>query len=256
MSDAVITLWKEATSVGFATYLWLALIVFVSAFVQGVVGFAFGMIAMGLSTLVLDAKTASFLIAPLAAINVALVLWSVRHEVRLAIVAPMVCGALAGMPLGVIILLGGSMLLIKIMVGLLLIYVGASRLLPRALPVHPLPYWWGGIAGFGTGILGGATNMGGPPIIAYAARQPWSPSMFKATLLTTFLFNSVSKSAVLVWQGSLDRALLSLAAILTPMVVLGSVIGVRVFKRTDRELFRRIVAVMLLGLGVWLLVGR
>lgn len=238
-----------------ATFCWLSLIVFVSAFVQGMVGFAFGMVSMGLATLVLDAKTASFLISPLAAINIVLVLWSARTEVKFAVVAPMVAGALIGMPLGVMILLGGSVTLIRLMVSLLLIYVGVTRLVPRRMAARALSNWWGGIAGFGTGILGGATNMGGPPIIAYAARQQWSPAVFKASLLTTFLFNSGGKSVLLIWQGSLDRPMLGMVALLTPVVVVGSMAGIRLFSRIDRDLFGKTVSVMVLALGVWILVA-
>ena len=232
----------------------LAAIIFVSAFVQGMVGFAFGMISMGFASLVLDAKTASFLVSPLAALNIALTLWSVRGEVRFPIVAPMVAGALVGMPVGVAILLAGSVFLIKVMVSVLLVCVGVTRLLPGGVPVHPLPYWWGGVAGFGTGVIGGATNMGGPPLIAYAARQPWPPALFKAALLTTFLFSTTGKTLLLMWEGSLNRTLLALTVLLAPVVVVGSLAGIRLFDRIDRAVFGKIVAVMLVGLGVWVMV--
>jgi len=133
--------------VDLAAFLWLALIVLVSAFVQGMVGFAFGMIAMGFATLVLDARMASFLIAPLATVNIAIVLWSVRDRVRLAIVGPIMLGSLTGLPFGLVILLGGSAYVIRVLIALLLIYVGVTRLVRRTVTPRPLSLWWGTVAG-------------------------------------------------------------------------------------------------------------
>jgi len=239
--------------VDLAAFLWLALIVLVSAFVQGMVGFAFGMIAMGFATLVLDARMASFLIAPLATVNIAIVLWSVRDRVRLAIVGPIMLGSLTGLPFGLVILLGGSAYVIRVLIALLLIYVGVTRLVRRTVTPRPLSLWWGTVAGLASGVIGGATNMGGPPLIAYAARQTWSPETFKATLLTIFFIGSFTKTIVLIWQGALNRPMLRLTAVLVPIICVGSAVGISLFNRIDGERFGRIVAVVLLVLGVWLL---
>ncbi len=236
------------------TLAWLQLIILVAAFVQGTVGFAFGMIAMGLGALVLDAKTASILMAPLASANIAVVLWSVRRNVRVKLVAPMLLGVLAGLPFGIMLLLGGATSVIRLMVGLLLLYVGVSRLRsPKTEPRGAGPLW-GTLAGLLGGVLGGAVNMAGPPLIAYSVRQGWSPGVFKATLLATFILGTSIKSAALIWQGSLDTGLIALDLALLPAVFLGSYVGIRTFGRIDVHRFGQIVAILLLALGAGLLI--
>ena len=238
--------------VDLSTMLWLELIVVVAAFVQGMVGFAFGMIAMGLGTIILDARTASIVVAPLAATNILIVLWSVRRDVRLVHVGPMVLGVLCGLPLGLVLLLGGGVSLIRVLVAALLMYVGVTRLLHRRVTPRRVAPWWGALAGLVGGVLGGAVNMSGPPLIAYAARQPWSPRTFKATLLTTFVIGTGVKTVALIWHGALDGPLLAMTGALLPAVLVGSYVGIHLFSRIDRERFGLIVALLLILLGVGL----
>jgi len=236
-----------------ATLLWLELIVLVAAFVQGTVGFAFGMIAMGASAFLIDARTASLLMAPVAGANVAMVLWSVRREINLRVVAPMVAGLIIGLPFGLALLLGGGSTVIRVLISALLIYVGVTRLVPRRAPLRPVSSWWGSVAGLVAGVLGGATNISGPPLVAYAARQPWPPGAFKAALLSTFMVSTLVKTATLIWHGALDRPLLVVAGALLPAAIGGSLVGVLLFRRLDAERFGQVIAVMVIVLGIGLL---
>jgi len=236
------------------TLLMLELIILLAAFVQGAVGFAFGMVSMGLSVLLIDAKVASIMMAPLSTSNIVIVLWSVRHSVRLRNVGPMVVGMVAGLPLGLALLLGGSTALIRLLVGMLLLYVGITRLLGERWERKALSTAWGYAAGLLGGIVGGATNIGGPPLIAFAARQPWSPQVFKATLLTCFFAATAIKTIALVAEGSLNGPLLKSAGALLPAILVGSSIGIAVFNRVDQKLFGRLVSALVLILGVLLMI--
>jgi len=240
-------------TIDMTTLLLLEGIVLLAAFVQGTVGFAFGMISMGLGTYLLDARMASVLVAPLAASNIAIVLWSVRSDIKPRIVAPMIGGVLVGIPLGLMILLEGNVSLLRMLVGVLLIGIGVSRIANRRIKAsNPSPLW-GSLAGLVGGVLGGVANIAGPPLIAYAARQMWPPRVFKATLLSTFLVGTFAKTVLLIWHGTLDAPLMGVAAALIPAVLIGSLTGISLFNRIDQARFGRIVAVMLVVLGIGLL---
>jgi hypothetical protein len=227
----------------------LCLIVFGGAVVQGTLGFAFGMVAMGFAALVMDARTASIVVSPLALINISSTLWSVRRNINLRLVAPIVIGTLVGIPFGLAILLGGSLLIIKVLLAALLLYVGVSNLLEKAVHKKPLPPWVAIAAGLGVGVIGGATNIGGPPLIAYAARQPWDAETFKATLLTTFFISSGTKTGILIANGRIDGTMLLAVAALALPIIIGSLIGVRLFNKIDRKLFGRIIGAVLILLA-------
>lgn len=232
----------------------LFVIVFGAAIVQGTLGFAFGMVAMALASLVVDVRTASILVSPLAFVNVSTTLWSVRESVRWKIVLPIIVGTLVGIPFGLAILLGGNIFFIKALVSALLLYVGVTNLLRRTVERKPLPTWVAGLAGLGVGVIGGATNIGGPPLVAYASRQPWDPRTFKATLLTTFFVSSGTKTGLLIASGNIQKPMLVCVACLLPAIIVGSLIGVRMFNRIDRERFNRIIAWALLFLAVLVLI--
>lgn len=234
------------------TLLLLEAIILLAAFIQGAVGFAFGMTSMGLAVFLIDARVASIIVSPLAAANVALALWSVRHAIHLRNVVPMVVGMVIGLPFGLLILLEGSTSIIRISVAVLLVYVGTSRLLSNGHTRRPLHPWWGYVAGLFAGVVGGATNIGGPPLIAYVAHQPWKPVVFKASLLTCFLVSSGLKTITLGIEGSLDARLLTSVAVLLPAVVVGSQIGIVFFNRVNQRLFGHLVSVLIVVLGILL----
>jgi len=231
----------------------LQIVMLIASFVQGAVGFAFGMIAMGLSTHLLDARMANILISPLAGLNIGLTLWSVRKDIHIRNFAPMLAGQVIGLPFGLSILLYVSPEMLRLLVAVLLIYVGLSRLYHRNRGRKPLRRIWGLFAGFAGGILGGAANISGPPLIAYAARQTWEPRVFKASLLMIFIVSVALKSSFLAIEGSLTPKIAMTAATLTPAILAGSWLGIQLFNRIDRDRFGLIVAVSVLTLGVSLL---
>jgi len=225
-------------------------IAFGAAVVQGTLGFAFGMVAMALAALVIDVRTASILVSPLAFVNVSTTLWSVRRSIRWKLVLPVVGGTLVGIPFGLAILLGGNLILIRFLVSALLVYVGVTSLIGWKERRDALPGRVAAVAGLGVGVIGGATNIGGPPLVAYASRQPWDAETFKATLLTTFFVSSGTKSALLIANGAIDARMLACIAGLVPAIIAGSLIGVHLFNRINKERFKRIISWTLLVLAV------
>jgi len=121
---------------------------------------------------------------------------------------------------------------------------------------------WGGfreqagawIVGFLAGILGGAYNTNGPPLIIYGAIKKWPQERFKSILQSLFLSNTVlivgghavaGSITPAVWQNYLYAVLPLLAGIF---------LGFRVAKRLNPDRFRKLALVLILLSGVSLLV--
>ena len=130
---------------------------------------------------------------------------------------------------------------------------GVYSLITPALPhlqheKYTLPF------GFVAGILGGAYNTSGPPVVIYGTLRRWSPEYFRATMQCYFLFTYI---ATIVGHG--------VARLWTPLVIelflwalpgigLGIYLGGKVHHRIPKSMFSRVIFSILVLIGVlsWL----
>jgi uncharacterized membrane protein YfcA len=87
-----------------------------------------------------------------------------------------------GIPVGLLMLARVPEDLVRIVLACYALY---SLVGPR-LPVVSAKPWAYGL-GFVAGILGGAYNTNGPPVVLYGALQRWPSNRFRATLQGYFL---------------------------------------------------------------------
>jgi len=102
------------------------------------------------------------------------------------------------------------------------------------VPVNPATL---ATAGFVAGTTGTATSVGGPPIALLY--QHGDPKVARATMSVFFFAGVVLSLAGLGVSGSLTREPSWLALVLSPVVVVGYVVGRRTRGLLDRDLFRR-----------------
>ena len=91
-------------------------------------------------------------------------------------------------------------------------------------------------AGFVAGATGTATSVGGPPIALLY--QHGNPQVVRATLSVFFFVGVILSLSGLAIAGSLDREPSVLALAMSPVVVLGYVVGRRTRGLVDGEAFR------------------
>jgi uncharacterized membrane protein YfcA len=114
---------------------------------------------------------------------------------------------------------------------------------------------WAYLTGFLAGILGGAYNTSGPPVIIYGNCRRWPPAEFKSNLQGFFALNSVAilTSHLLARSFTPDIWQYSLAA--GPGLIAGVWLGLRLDRRIDPAAFRKVVLWVLVFLGLSLLLG-
>lgn len=226
-------------------------VAFAAAFVQGVTGFGSALVAMPLVALLLGVRTAAPLVALLSlAVNLSLLV-PARRRLPWRRVAPLLAGAAPGIPLGVLFLAGADERLVRAALGVVLaasaLLLGGRRPPPRAGGVPALA------AGAVSGMLGGAFNTGGPPVLLYAASRGWEKAEIHATiqlysLLSGSLIASLHAAAGLT---SPRVALLALGAL--PPLAAGALAGWAVHRRVSEERFRALLRAALLVAGLALL---
>jgi uncharacterized membrane protein YfcA len=113
---------------------------------------------------------------------------------------------------------------------------------------------WAFLFGFIGGILGGAYNTNGPPVILYGILRGWKPESFRATLQSYFL---PTGGAIMIGQGLAGlwtKTVITTYIYSLPLVFLAIFLGLKISRKIPAEKFNKYVYVMLLGLGIILLI--
>lgn len=110
---------------------------------------------------------------------------------------------------------------------------------------------WG--TGFMTGFLGSLTTVTGPPLVMYLLAARATPFAFKSALGLFFVVVGIALAGAFASIGFLTVELALIGGLMTLPAALGMWFGGRLSKRIDAEIFRYVVLVLLLVLGVNLL---
>lgn len=230
----------------------LALIVFVAALVQGMMGFGGALIAMPLLVGLIGIQTAapSFAVVGLVATFLNAFHW--RAHITLRDVTHLVLPTIVGIPIGVLLLTRvDETVITRILGGLLLLYSVYSL---WGVSVRQITHnGWAYVAGFTSGLLTGAYNTGGPPVILYASARQWEPERFRGNLQSYFLMSSVIAIISHAAAGHYTPAVLQAALLAIPAMLVGQFTGVRLCRFIKPDIFRKMVLIFLLILGARLL---
>jgi uncharacterized membrane protein YfcA len=164
-----------------------------------------------------------------------------RAHVPLSRAFVLVLGSFGGIPLGVVILQRLDSDALQALV--------AGTVIVAALLLYLRPTAAGGAdsgsrqlaTGFVSGVVGGSTSMGGPPIVLYLIGREPDVAAFRATLLAFFLPGSVLQIALLAGVGRITGDVLLLVGAALPAVVGGLFAGVWLRGRVRPERFRAVV---------------
>src|SRR4051794_25746334 len=135
----------------------------VAGFVQGLSGFAVGLVAMAFWSYVLPPQVIAPLITLSSVTGQALTMRAVFGSLDLRLAAPMLAGGIAGVPVGVALLPFVNDVMFKFGVGLLLALYCPAMLLARNLPrIRFGGRWADAGAGLVGGVMNGIAGLGGP----------------------------------------------------------------------------------------------
>jgi uncharacterized membrane protein YfcA len=234
----------------FTTTVLLALaILFVSTFVRSALGFGDALLAMPLLALLVGVRVATPVVAFAASTIAVTILLRHWRSVDVRATWRLVVASLAGIPFGLLLLKHAPEAQVKLVLGFLLVLYGLYGLVAPRLPVvrgERLAYAFGFVAG----VLGGAYNTNGPPVVIYGALKGWPPEYFRATLQGCFLLTGL---LILIGHGLAGLwtpQVLWLYAFSLPAIMLAIFAGERLNRRLPREAFSRVVYALLVAMGV------
>ncbi|MCB1745992.1 MAG: sulfite exporter TauE/SafE family protein [Gammaproteobacteria bacterium] len=225
---------------------------FVASTVHAMAGAGTAMVAMPPLVLALGVQQATPLVGLAALFTVLVVLARDWRAIDLRASGRLLAGSVLGIPCGVLMIQALPGALLEAALGLLLAAYGAFQLwrprLPQGLPrgaVYPF--------GFVAGVLGGAYNTNGPPVILYGLMARWSPQRFRATLSGYFLPTAVVVCATHALGGLWTAQTFVALAWSLPVLIVGNLCGRRLASTIDPVRFTRLLHALVLGAGLLLM---
>jgi len=224
-------------------------VLFFASFARSAIGFGDALLAMPVLALILGMKTATPLVALVAlTIGITILLRAWRH-VDARATWRLILSTFAGIPLGLTLLKMAPVGVVRLILGVVLVTFGAyhlSRLRLPKLRTERLSYLFGFVAG----ILGGAYNTNGPPVVIYGVMREWPKQRFRATLQGYFLITGSTIVASHGIAGMWTREVFRLYLYGLPIVVGGVMLGGWAHHRASGEQFRCALNIFLIALGI------
>jgi hypothetical protein len=228
-------------------------VVFLSSFIRSALGFGDALIAMPLLALIVGMRTATPLVALVASTIAFTILLRAWRQVDVGAAWRLVVSTIVGIPIGIFFLTAAPDGVVNAVLGIVLIGFGLYNLVGPRLPTlesERLSYAFGLVAG----ILGGAYNTNGPPVVIYGVLRDWDPERFRATLQGYFLPTGAIILASHGLAGWWTREVMWLYLYCLPVIVGAVLLGGWVNQRVAGERFNQVIYVLLVVVGALLFV--
>ncbi len=231
-------------------WLFAACALFAAGLAQGLSGFGSGLVAMSLLPLIWPVSFAVAISAVNSLFIAAALAWQLRAHLRLRDILIPIAAALGCVPIGARVLTAfDPTVAIACLGALLTLYTTWSLVRPKRPTTH-MSRGWGVAAGISSGLLTGALNTGGPPMVAWIGAQPWSKDEIKGTLQVFFIPSSVVAITTYALSGVANLETLGWNLRLAPALAGGLLVGTLLYSRVPQEGFRRILLIGLFIVGV------
>lgn len=235
------------------TIIYVGLIVFLAGFTQSLTGFGLALVSMALLPAVTGIRLATPLVALVAiAIETVLVI-RYRQSLDVRAIWKVVLAALIGTPLGVLFLSKVDERIALALLGIVIAGYAVYALFGLKLPKLEGSFW-AYASGLIGGMLGGAYNTSGPPVIVYADCRRWPPDVFKSNLQGYFIISSIAVVVSHALNGNLTPEVWRLFWWTTPFIAVGLIAGLSLDRLLNPATFRRIVLVLLVVMGIRLII--
>jgi hypothetical protein len=231
--------------------LFAGLIMFGGSIVQGAIGFALGMIAVPLLVDAGFSLSQAVALTTLAiGIQVLFGAWKLRAHIPWDDVKVAAIVRYLTVALGILLLLNIEAMdtvVVKRLVGVgvllgVIVRIAAGKGIKRE---------WNraaSIAAFGlSGVLQGLVAMGGPPLVLWMTTRDFQAKQARAFTLTLFLLNAPVQVLLLLFLSqTMHLEIILLALLISPLIYLGTTIGIRLGDRFSKPLLNKVALAVLL----------
>jgi len=237
--------------------MWLLVVgAMVAGFVQGLSGFAFGMVAMSIWVWGVEPHVAAVMVVFGGLTGQLVAAVSSRRGLRMAALWPFVAGALVGIPIGVAVLPLMNPALFKLTLGSLLMVFCPAMLLAQRFPrIQFGGRFADGVAGAAGGVMGGIGGFTGVIPTLWLTLRGFDKEL-QRSLIQNFNLAALSMTmAAYLATGVVTRDMVPLFALVAPALLIPSLLGARLYVGLSEAGFRRVVLALLTASGVMMVVS-
>lgn len=234
------------------TTLLVGLVVFLAVFTQSLSGFGVALVAMALLPALVGIKVATPFVALFALLLEIVLVLRYHKSMQFRAVGHIALAAVVGTPLGVFFLARVNERISLTVLGVVIAGYALYALLGLKMPRIEKP-GWAYLAGLLGGMLGGAYNTSGPPVIVYADCRRWPPDVFKGNLQGYFIIVSSAVVVSHALTGNFTPQVWNLVWWTLPFLAVGILAGLSLDRWLNPATFRRVVLVLLVLMGIRLI---
>jgi uncharacterized membrane protein YfcA len=162
----------------------------------------------------------------------------------------LIVGALAGIPIGIYVLVRADEVLLRHLLGGAMCLFAAKELIFAQRRTRTIPTTFGFPLGVLSGGFDAAFNMGGPPAIAYVYSRPWNREQTVASLQVLFGIGTILRLTLSAGTGLLNGHVLTLGAWALVPLSLCLLAATHVATRFSRDALKKTVFVFLGVMGI------
>jgi uncharacterized membrane protein YfcA len=241
------TFWNLMFETG--TLLIVAGVILVASTVKGLTGFGFALTSLPLLSIFIAPKTAVPLITICSVFLDGYTLYDARVHVQYKEIITLVVSGITGMIIGTYFLVSLDSQIIRLVIGVVTVlftiasFMGVKREIQNtrlaSIPVGLL-----------SGILGGSMSISGPPIVLFFNNQNVEKKVFRANLIAYFFCLYVATVPAYFYGNLITVELLQSSAVMVPVMFIGATMGIRLSKKLNETVFKRITLLLILITGV------
>lgn len=183
------------------------------------------------------------------------IVWRERKNISLKVVVPLSLMLLAGIIPGTLLLKVGSDRILKAILGIVVVGMALEMLTRKQVQdtnKKTNPFFLTAI-GITSGILAGLYGIGAL-LVAYISRSSDNKGQFRGNICCVFLVDNVFRFFLYLFTGILDKEIFITTLILSPAVIIGMIIGVKVDSGMKEDTVKKVVIALLIISGTILFV--
>lgn len=229
-------------------------IIFISTFTRSTFGFGDALIAMPLLSLAIGINTATPLVG-LIGVTISIIIFA-KHwrSIHFQSLSRLVVSTLIGIPVGIYLLKGVHEEAMKLVLASVIIIFPLYKIFkPKLFTLANDNF--APVFGFIAGILGGAYNTNGPPVVIYGTLRQWSPVKFRATLQGYFLPTGAMIALGHAVGGLWTKQVLVNYLFSLPIVFIAIFLGGWFNNKIPVEKFDNCIYFFLIAIGIILLIN-
>ncbi len=221
------------------TFFTLLVVVAISGTVRGFAGFGAGMIFMPVAASLVGPKIAVIILWLIDTLPTLPILLPALRQVRWKTVLPVIAGYAPALPFGIWWLIAGNVELLRWAISAAVLAAVSVLWAGWRYSGERSPFIAAG-AGVFSGVIGGATQLSGPPVLVYWLSGDMPAWQFRANAIVFFFMTTILSGSGMAAGGLFTLRAATYAVLYVPVYALGIYVGQRFFPRASERAFRAI----------------